>query len=250
MTTETIKLDKSEEVGTPVYFQLAHAIQEQIEKGVLVAGDLVTSERKIAAEYGISIATVRRAYEELVKKRFLKRVQGKGTFVTSTADRRMTIRYYPFVDSINEDVAVLQPRLISLRTVRGNAEVCRYLNIPQKQDLYEIKRILYRTGQPMVYCVSLLPKVMFPGLDECDESDFTDYAFYIFIEETFGVTTTNHIELTRAVPADPESAGALQISENQPLLEIEKVIFTHKNKPYEYRMSYCRTDTSRMQRYY
>jgi GntR family transcriptional regulator len=250
MKNDPIQLALSEHSGTHVYFQLAKAIQEQIEKGELAAGALVPSERKIASKYKISIATVRRAYEELVNKGLLKRIQGKGTFVTSTADRRLKIRYYPFVDSIGDELAVLDIKLLGLRIIPGIAEINQQLQIKGDQKLYEVRRRLCFESKPLVYAKSFLPKKMFPRLENCDPEIYRNYAFYIFLENKFNVPTISHTELISVALADEDSATVLQVQEKTPVLEIEKTIFTHKNKPYEYRISYCRTDAAKLKRVY
>ena len=47
----------------------------------LQPGDLMTSERKLMQDYGVSRITVREAIGQLVNEGHLVRVRGKGTFV-------------------------------------------------------------------------------------------------------------------------------------------------------------------------
>ncbi|MEW6262313.1 MAG: GntR family transcriptional regulator [Thermodesulfobacteriota bacterium] len=248
MPDDEFKFEKIEKAGVPVYFQLAAAIQAQIEKGELNAGAMVPSERKVAAQNKISIATVRRAYEELVKSGFLKRIQGKGSFITSSADRRKQIRYYPIATGFEDNIFMLMSKLISITTIKADENVGHRLRVKNSAELFKIKRLLIHKDQPLIYCLSYLPKEIFPDLDKWDRLYFETYVFYIFLEEEFGISTINHTELIGVKLADKETSELLQVEKDYPLLEIEKIVYTHKNKPYEYRKSYCRTDKGRLRR--
>ena len=240
--------EKSDQDGSPLYFQLAKSIQKQIESGRLKTGDLVPSERKVAAFNNLSVATVRKAYEELSKKGFLIRVHGKGTFVASTADRRKTIRYYPFVENYYDAQKGTNVKLISLEAVPGLPEINRQLQLKPDQELLELKRVLSMGDNPTVYCVSYLPRHMFRGLEDYDREHLESYAVYLFFEEKFGITTIEHIELFSAVPAEGEAAKWLEVEPGHPLLSIDKLVFTLKKKPYEVRRSYCRTGDLKLRR--
>ena len=53
---------------TPLYFQLARAIEGAITGGALPAGSRLDNEVLLAQRYGLSRPTVRRAVQELVDK--------------------------------------------------------------------------------------------------------------------------------------------------------------------------------------
>lgn len=250
MLGEFKKLDRSEKSGMPVYFQLANSIKEQIEKRTLAVGELIASERKVALENDISVATVRKAYEELVQQGFLKRVQGKGTFVTGTMDRRKKIRYYPLAKGLGQIIEQPDSFLLDMRKIDGDATINGYLEIEQTQRLYRIERLLIYAEQPTTFAITYLPEKMFEDLEKCERKYFENYAFYIFLEEKYGIPTISHSELLSVGRADERTAGILRVEPGYPLLEIEKIICTHKEQPYEYRLSYVLTDRRKLLRYY
>lgn len=249
MTTDwpKLNLDKADP-GTLAYIQLAKYIQGMIENRTLSAGDLAPSERKLAAHCETSPATVRRAYEVLVQKGFLTRVHGKGTFVTSTAQRRKHTRYYPYAQSLHDEVKHLEANLISLEKIPGRKEINRPLEIGGKQELYQLKRTLLDGEQTLVYAISFYPVSLFPNLEDYEESYLKTTSTHIFFEEIYNISTINYTELTGIALADSECSKIMQVALNHPLLEISKLIYTHKKKPYEYRKSYCRADTARLKR--
>jgi GntR family transcriptional regulator len=244
----SIILEKSEDDGSPVYFQLAKAIQHQIEKGSLTAGELVPSERKVAEAYNISIATVRKAFEELIRRDHIHRVQGKGTYVSGTEDRRKQIRYYPFVKGFHAENEASDIKFIELKIIKGTALINAHLKIQKTEKLYLLKRIMTQAQLPMIYCISYFPEKMFRGLETYSRNDFENLDLYVFLEKRFKISTVKHIELFDVGLADQEIATQLRVNKGHPLLRIEKLILTHKERPYEYRISHCITKEFKMRR--
>src|SRR3954447_7745115 len=82
----TFDIDRSS--PTPLYFQLAQAIEGAISGGSLPAGSRLENEILLAQKYGLSRPTVRRAVQELVDKGLLVRKRGVGTQVIQPHVRR------------------------------------------------------------------------------------------------------------------------------------------------------------------
>lgn len=68
-------------VGTPLYRQLYERLRTEIESGEFGPGDVLPSERALAAEYGINRETVRRAIQLLAIEGIVRSYQGSGTLV-------------------------------------------------------------------------------------------------------------------------------------------------------------------------
>jgi DNA-binding LacI/PurR family transcriptional regulator len=65
--------------------RLLEDIRQQIQSGVLKAGDLIKPVRDLMKAYGISYNSVRRALNQLAQEGFLNLEQGRGTFVRGPA---------------------------------------------------------------------------------------------------------------------------------------------------------------------
>jgi len=68
--------------GIPVYRQLVDRIRANIKSGVMENGLQLPTVRDLAAELGVALGTVKRAYDELGKEGLVQQVQGRGTFVS------------------------------------------------------------------------------------------------------------------------------------------------------------------------
>ncbi|OGS35706.1 MAG: hypothetical protein A2293_03870 [Elusimicrobia bacterium RIFOXYB2_FULL_49_7] len=73
------------EIGSPSYRQISDQFLEKIQNGELKPGDKIPTERDLAQNLKIARGTVKRAYEELIRKGVLQSEQGRGTFVCSSA---------------------------------------------------------------------------------------------------------------------------------------------------------------------
>ena len=249
MKAVSTPIEKSNDDPTPVYHKLEKAIQEQIENGHLVVSDRIPPEKEIANLNNVSLATVRKALQNLVQNGFINRIQGKGTYVSTTALRRQNIRYYPLVKSFQSTLPQFNIKFIELKTKKGQQWINRHLKIRVTQDLYELRRVVTLLGNPVVYCVSYLPRNMFEGLHDYKRYYFEKYPLYQFLEEKFGVSTTKNCELFGATLADEHTANLLKVDEGHPLLVVEMQALTYKDKPYEYRISYCLTDEKKIRRF-
>lgn len=77
-------------LSLPLYLQLSEFLIREIAVGRLADGDKLRPERAMAADYGTTVTTLRKALAILEEKGLLERVHGSGNFV----------RYAPDVSSV------------------------------------------------------------------------------------------------------------------------------------------------------
>src|SRR5512139_2154330 len=65
-----------------LYVQMYSIIKDKIEQREWPAGSQISTEDELCAIYNVSKATVRMAIAELVRNGYLRKQQGKGTFVS------------------------------------------------------------------------------------------------------------------------------------------------------------------------
>jgi len=69
--------------GVPIYRQLMDQVQALVAGGKLVAGDTLPSVRQMAADLGVNMMTVSKAYAKLEAVGVLERSRGKGMVVAT-----------------------------------------------------------------------------------------------------------------------------------------------------------------------
>ena len=74
-----IKIEMDADI--PIYTQLANGLVEGIANGSLQPGDSLPSVRSLAADLGINMHTVNKAYHELEKKEIVRIIPKSGAVV-------------------------------------------------------------------------------------------------------------------------------------------------------------------------
>lgn len=104
--------------GSPLYLQIAGALEAAVADGALRPGDRLPPQRALAEVLGVDLTTITRAYDEARRRRLLDAVTGRGSFVASrgahpdeTIDLGMNIPPAPrglsLAELIGRDVASL-----------------------------------------------------------------------------------------------------------------------------------------------
>lgn len=79
-----IRIDR--ESKQPVYEQIREQVEELVRDGLLPAGTRIPSVRELALALGVSVKTVRSAYDELGARNIIETRHGSGTYISSDPD--------------------------------------------------------------------------------------------------------------------------------------------------------------------
>src|SRR3978361_1414726 len=91
---------------SPLYQQIKALLTQSLQSGEWKPGELIPSEGELAGRFKVSQGTVRKAIDELAAENLVMRRQGKGTFVSTHAERHVRYRFLRLVpDSGNEGPA-------------------------------------------------------------------------------------------------------------------------------------------------
>jgi len=234
----------------PAYFKLQEQLKNEIESGRLAPGERLLPEKKLAEIHQVSVGTATKAILNLVHAGYLYRVQGSGTFVSGSTLRFGRLRYYRFIKGFGGEEENLTIKLLNLKAEKGVEAINRHLQIDRTQGLFRLKRVLFSGRRATGLSISYLPQKMFRGLDKFPASRFEKVSLYTAIEESYGLPTILNREMLSAIPAGAEVARVLKVPEGTPILLVEMLAFTYKERPYEYRQSYCLTDEKKLFREY
>lgn len=220
---------------SPLYRQIKTLILQGLESGEWRPGEAIPSETELAARFGVSQGTIRKAIDEMAADNLLIRRQGKGTFVAShdEADPRAAFRFLRLMpDSGNLEVPQSQP--LECWRAKAGHEAARTLAIKFGAPITIIRRLLKFSGKPVVIDEIYLPGELFVGLD-LELLQSSQESFYGLLESRFGVRMVRAEERLRAVAADPVNARLLEVAEGSPLLSVERVSYTYGDRPVEWR---------------
>ena len=226
---------------SPLYQQIKRLIMQALEAGEWRPGEAIPSEPELAARFGVSQGTVRKALDEVAKEHHVVRKQGKGTFVATHTEERTQFRFLRLAPSDGEPAEYPENRLIDVRRMRASAEVAKLLDLKTGEGVVVIRRVLSFGGQPTVLDEISLPGTRFRGLDAAQFNEYRGSMYNLF-ETEFGTRMIRADERLRAVAADVVSAPILQVVPGTPLLCVDRVAFTYGDKPVEFRRGLYRTE--------
>jgi len=230
------------EKTVPQYFLVQSSVLNRIENGEWGPGDMIPTEKELANIFGVSIGTVKTALLNLVNTGLLFRVQGKGTFVSGSMIGRDKIRLYHFVSDFENEDTPLKVQFKNIKCIKGFQPAGRYLKIKPDIELFQIDRVFTLKIKPVVFSVSFLPGNLFRDIDKFPRELFEGKPLYQLFEDVYKLPTVRYKEMFAVTCATEEMSARLKVSEGSPLLQVEMLALTFKNRPLEYRISYCRTD--------
>src|SRR3712207_4029880 len=159
---------------TPLYFQLAQAIEGAITGGALPAGSRLENEILLAQRYGLSRPTVRRAVQELVDKGLLVRKRGVGTQVIQPHVRR-SVELTSLYDDLVRGGEAPTTEVLSLERQPAAASVAEELDLHEGDEIVVLRRLRRSHGEPLALMTNMLPGRFEPTVAELSERGLYQY---------------------------------------------------------------------------
>jgi GntR family transcriptional regulator len=224
----------------PLYLQIRSLLMTDLDAGLWKPGEPIPSELELAARFNVSQGTVRKAIDALAAENILVRRQGKGTFVATHTEEKVS--NFRFLRIRRDDGVDEYPksRLVDLKRARAGAEVARLLQLRPGDAVVNLRRLLEFEGHPVILDDMMLPAALFRGLTRARYNAYRG-STYSFFETEFGVRMLSAEERIKAVSADAATAAILDVPAGEPLLAVERVAFTYGGRPVEWRRGLCTT---------
>lgn len=224
----------------PLYLQIKALLQKSLEVREWGPGKAIPSEIELAGRFGVSQGTVRKAIDALAADNLVVRRQGKGTFVATHTEERVSM--FRFLRIRRNDGRSEYPatRLIDLRRGKAGVESARLLELKPGDAVLILRRVLEWGGAPVVLDEMTLPAALFRGLTRTKYEAYRG-SMYGFFETQFGVRMLKAQERLSAIAADAASATILGVLPGAPLLAVDRVTLTYGNRPVEVRRGLCNT---------
>jgi GntR family transcriptional regulator len=225
---------------SPLYRQIKALLTRSLQSGEWKPGALIPSETELAARFGVSQGTVRKAVDELAAENLLVRRQGRGTYVATHQEARSQFRFLRLRPDHGGEPGPMHSRILECRRLRAPGDVARALRLRSGETVVQVRRLLSFDGQPVVLDEIWLPGALFRGLTAERLAAYSGPLYALF-EAEFGVRMIRATERIRAVAADAELASTLQVAQGAPLMLVERVSFTYEDRPVEVRRGYYST---------
>ncbi|MFL0250529.1 GntR family transcriptional regulator [Clostridium neuense] len=159
----------------PMNIQLKDLIKEKIETGIYKYGELIPSERELAATYGLNRMTVRNAISKLVDEGLLKKVRGKGTFVTNPKIQNDLYRIQGFGKMLLDKGIIPSTKVLYTKKRKAGYKYSKIFNIKESDYIYRIIRLRLGNNEPISIEDTFVPYGIIKNIEK---SNFEVYSLY------------------------------------------------------------------------
>jgi GntR family transcriptional regulator len=219
-------------------------LAERISAGQLRPGQRLGAERTLAADLGVSRATLRQALAVLADSGVVRRVPGRGggTFVSKDKIERDTSRVVGVPALLRSQGVVAGTRVISAGLSSADEPAARALGMRHGDLVIDLVRIRLADGSPFSVEHAMFPADRFPGLLELPLGG----SVYELLDEHFGSHPAEAVERIEVVTASPDEALFLDVPPGAPLLAITRTTTDTNGEPFEFSHDLFRGDRTRI----
>ena len=223
---------------SPVYLQMRELIRCRIAEGVYQPGGSIPSENELAAEFEINRLTVRSAVDILVKEGLLKRVQGKGVYVTGGKIEQDVGELKGFTSTLQESRRKSGKKILARKVRPAGVKYASIFGIDPGDPVYYIRRLCSADGEPVSLEEIYIPQAAAPRLDGVDLSVFSlREAFQLLnVELKSGFQT---LDITRI---GTQEARILDTEDNRNVFLVRYTSTNSRDQVVEYGKCYIRGD--------
>ena len=223
----------------PLYHQLYEILRDELLRGSLQPGDMLSPESELIERYQVSRTTVRQVLDMLVNEGLIYRQRGRGTFVAHPSIEQSLVRIVSFTDDMRQRGFEPGTEVLSSGLVPAPKEIADKLDVEAGEELTRLVRLRLADGEPMSIEESYLVHRYCPGILE---HDYAKSPLREALERNCGIRWLRAKQVIRAILASPEMARLLSIPPQSALLHIERVSYSQQNVPVEFLRIYYRGD--------
>jgi len=218
-----------------LYVQIYTIIKEKIESGEWPAGTQIPTEDELCRAYDVSKVTVREAIQELVREGYLRRQQGKGTFVLYSVPYLGLVMRTRLTDVMYGEGVTVRREILK-KGLRKPSEDIKSL-FPKEDEIYYVFYKRYTDSAPPI-----IEELFFPVfiLLAIDDEDILCKSFLDVIEEKGTKKISRITQTIEAVRLKSDIAVHLDVKEGAYAIVVGRVFFSSDGSP----IAYTRTTIS------
>lgn len=230
--------------GIPLYLKIKNALMKDIQQGSYTTGLRLPSEQELGEMYHASRITVRKAISELEKDGFVRKQQGKGTFVTAHQPSQVIyLDVGGFRDTFTANggkiVNNAHSKIIKKKITLATEDIAQKLMIETGSDIIYLQRIFYTVSSAYLIDNAWFPCALYPGLYDLIQDDVS--TFFLIHQHYHYHFRKVYKELTAALTTKSESE-LLGCPLGSALFCTKKVIWGEQGFPIHYSKFLTRSD--------
>lgn len=213
-------LDRPDGDSIPLYRRIEEDLLAQIMEGQIQPGQVIPPERELCERYGVSRITVRHAIGELETRGYVRRQQGRGTFVSRSRIRREMGRLISFSEEMRAQGRQPGSRLLNLQHKPADRSAALLLGLREGEPIWIVERLRLADDEVVSLSTSYLylPPTVYLTPMELN----TEISLWSLLGSK-GIHISEAETIVRAAVADEHYSRLLGIEEGDPVLVREGV---------------------------
>lgn len=223
MSNSSSLIDKSSPI--PAYHQITTDLTERVDNGEWKLGDRLPSETLLAEQYGVSRLTLRQALADLENRGIIKRVQGKGAYLTGMTKPFVEDLNFPILNQKKKDKIPDRSanKVLELRREDAPPLAVQKLFFTEKEiPLIYLRRLFVREGKPLGLNHAWFPEAMVPGILELG---LVESSISTTLKERYNCKFDKIDNYIEAANAGAEEAALLECPYSASILKILSTYF-------------------------
>jgi GntR family transcriptional regulator len=217
--------------GTSLHHKIFLVMRDRILSGVYPAGEALPSEEEMSRIFAVSRVTLRVALSNLEAHRLIERRHGVGTFVTErVGEPQLHAPMSDLLAHIADVGRATRVKLLELTRVRAPPVIRGLFDCDASQLFQRAVRVRSMHKTPVFYVVTYVPDDIAGRFTRKQMSGPSLYSLLRAegFEFKFGE------QVISAALAEPAVADALDVEVGAPLLQIRRIHFDERRRPFEY----------------
>jgi GntR family transcriptional regulator len=179
------------------------------------AGAKLPTEKELAAQFGASTMTVRRALQIMIDNGRLRGIPGRGTFIVQPRVTKTMSSASSFTDAMRAAGRLPGSRLLEATIRESSDEEASWFRLPAGSPVYVITRVRLGDDIPLAHETATLNATLFPGLLGAN----LELSLYDTLESMYGIEVVRTGLVVAARLPGLEEARHLRIDRTVPCLE-------------------------------
>jgi GntR family transcriptional regulator len=223
----------------PLYHQLKASILQDIDAGRWRPGEQLPTEDALMTRFHVSKITVRQALRDLAQQGYIRREQGRGTFVQGPPLEEGPRELKSFTAEMQGHGLRATSQVLAQGLVSADAEIAAYLGIAAGAVVFRLHRLRLAEAEPMGLQTAYVPTQLAPGIEQVP---FTNASLYEVLAKRYAVYPAAARETHQAIAVPEDAAPLLRVPAGSPALMAERLTTLADGRPLEYVKSIMRGD--------
>ena len=226
----------------PKYVEIADVLRKRIKDGTYPKESFLPHQTELVKEFGVSRMTIKNAINILIMEGLLLSKRGSGTKVLNHSfwdrDTSSVNEYKGLSYQMKMQKRDLQSQVITFEVCFPDSRVQEMLKVAAEEPVYHVIRLRISDGHPYILEHSFMPVDLVTGLTK----EILHRSVYDYLLEELNYKFAGAYRTFQAAKSDEYDRQYLKCQSDDPVLELEQIIYLESGRPIDYSRSRNRYD--------